>query len=284
MKSKKFLILNYIFIFCIFLLFLNDHFFKWEYSNWITGKLSDFIGILILPFILTFFAPRFLKTNILITGLFFIFWKSKYSNGLIEFYNKFAFIKITRVIDYTDLIALTMLPLSYLIIRNILNNKAGLIKINSNINHRLLLLPSIFILLATSPPKSFYYTYSNGNLRCYHCGFSIPYTQSEIVDKLRKNNIHFDTIRNFKANPEIAYHFNFEKDSIKFYKIKTLIIEQDTLKNVDFSMLSKGKKRTKIYFNGFDYSKKISDEKLKNLLSKYYYKLIKHYIKEKVKK
>jgi len=280
MENRKFLILNYIFIFGILLLFINDHFLKWEYSNWITGKLSDFIGVLILPFLLTFIAPKYLKVNLFITGIFFVFWKSKLSNEFINFYNEFALIKITRIIDYTDLLALTMLPLSYLIIQRIWNNDTIKIKLNNQINHRLVLIPSIFILLATSPPKSLYYTYSNGSLDCYKCGFTLPYSQSEIVDKLKKSNIYFDTI--FKINPEINKIYNFEKDSINFYKINTLVIEQDTLKNIDFSMLNKRNGKTKVYFNGFEYSGNISDNKMKRKLRKYYYKLIKNYIKEKV--
>jgi hypothetical protein len=261
-------------------MFLNDHFFKWEYSNWFTGKLSDFIGVLILPFLLTYFASKYLKTNLLITGLFFIFWKSEFSNSFINFYNKYSLIEITRIVDYSDLIALMMLPVSYVMISRILNDKMKF-KINYQINQIIILIPAIFILMATSPPKSFYYTHSYGSIECYKCGFTLPYSQSEIVDRLKNSNIHFDTI--FNINPEINRIHSFEKDSIKFYKINNLIIEQDTLKNIDFSMLNKRNGKTKVYFNGFEYSGNISDEKMKKKLRKYYYKLIKNYIKEQVK-
>jgi hypothetical protein len=43
------LLFNWIFLSGLILLALNDHLLKWQYSNWLTGKLSDFVGLLILP-------------------------------------------------------------------------------------------------------------------------------------------------------------------------------------------------------------------------------------------
>ncbi len=46
--------MNHAFIMGLVVLFLNDHIFKLEYSNWLTGKLSDLAGLLILPMIISF--------------------------------------------------------------------------------------------------------------------------------------------------------------------------------------------------------------------------------------
>src|SRR5882757_8978914 len=106
---NKNLILNWIFIPGLLLLALNDHYLKNHYPNWLTGKLSDFTGLLIFPMFLAFLFPQQAKSpsselrsslllgrNLrsarlsLITGLFFIFWKSPSSTQLIAFYNRFA--------------------------------------------------------------------------------------------------------------------------------------------------------------------------------------------------
>ena len=66
-----------------------------------------------------FIFPRLKKYAIVLCGLFFIFWKLPISENFITFYNKFAIIPITRVVDYTDLIALFVLPISYVLLKNI---------------------------------------------------------------------------------------------------------------------------------------------------------------------
>src|SRR5947207_2173262 len=135
------LLFNWIFIFGLVLLVLNDHYLKWQFHNWLTGKISDFAGLLILPMFLLFLIPNLAKTASLISGLFFIFWKLPVSEGFINLYNKIALVPIVRIVDYTDLTALSILPLSHLLIQRI-----GKFKINKPA--RLSLNPLIVIIPA----------------------------------------------------------------------------------------------------------------------------------------
>lgn len=94
------------------LLLLNDFYFKAEFHNWFTGKLSDFSGLFVFVLFFQGLFPNKKLNVYLITGLGFIFWKSNYSQGFIEWFSQ-TFYVIHRVVDYTDLLALLVLPVAY---------------------------------------------------------------------------------------------------------------------------------------------------------------------------
>lgn len=280
MKRNKYLLLNYIFIICLIILFLNDHFFKHEFCNWFTGKLSDIVGIIILPLLLNYIFPRLKNHSLWISALLFTFWKSSYSENLINFYNQFAFIQITRIVDYSDLFVLIFLPIPYLVIQKV--EVWNYIKIK-NVEPLFVLMPTLFILISTAPPASFYYTYSNGTFRCYKCNLSVHYSQNEIVEKLQKSNIVFDTILpigNFALNRVPG----FADENIHFYKINEMIIDKDTLRNLDFSMRSSKSDKTTIYFNGMDVNSKIPRYEMDRKIKKYYKSLVLKQISGSLKK
>lgn len=179
---NKYYILNYVFLICLLILLSNEHYFKNEYSNWLTGKLSDISGIILLPLLLVYLFPLLKYMSIVISAILFAFWKSLLSQGLIDLYNESAFIQTSRIVDYTDLVVLIFLPVPYLIIKKIDHLKSIKIK---KIHPLMILFPTFFILMSTSPPLSYYITQSEGNLKCYNCRFTVPYKQTEIVEKLK---------------------------------------------------------------------------------------------------
>jgi branched-subunit amino acid permease len=89
MRNKN-LILNPAFLICLVVLFLNDHFFKFYYTSWFTGKLSDIAGIILLPMLLTYLFPKLKQNSVFVAGLLFTFWKSPFSEGFIKVYNSLA--------------------------------------------------------------------------------------------------------------------------------------------------------------------------------------------------
>jgi len=141
------------FLLALSVLLLNDFYLKAEYSNGLTGKLSDFSGILLISLILFGLKPRYkLIMSLLICGLF-IYWKSAYSDALIQFINHYTPLTYGRVVDYSDLMALSMLPVAYWYVSSktptTLSPLHGLLKIP-------LLLSTSFAIMATSqlaPPQ-----------------------------------------------------------------------------------------------------------------------------------
>ncbi len=94
------------------ILLANDFYFKPYFHNWVTGKLSDFSGLFIFPLFLSSFFPKFKKTIFIMTGVGFVFWKSPASQPFIDLWNAWNLFPIQRVIDYTDLLALGVLPIA----------------------------------------------------------------------------------------------------------------------------------------------------------------------------
>ena len=95
------------------LLLLNDFYLKYEVANFVTGKLSDFAGLFVFSSFFSALVPKKKSEVYVITALFFFFWKSPCSNILIDTWNSFEFFRAGRTVDYSDLVALTVLPFSY---------------------------------------------------------------------------------------------------------------------------------------------------------------------------
>lgn len=112
-RSSQTIFLSNGFIVGLFILFCNDFFLKEIFHNWLTGKLSDFAGLFVFAIFWAALLPRKPKIIYVAVAAFFIFWKSPLSQPLIESINTIAFLNYNRVIDWTDLIALTILPLAY---------------------------------------------------------------------------------------------------------------------------------------------------------------------------
>jgi hypothetical protein len=108
-RKNLFMLLHPLFLFNLFLLIANDHWWKYAYSNTLTGKISDFAGVFVLAvFLVACFRIRKVIA-VLATALFFVWWKSPLSEPVI------SALGFTRVVDYSDLMALTVLPLVFFI-------------------------------------------------------------------------------------------------------------------------------------------------------------------------
>src|SRR5688572_12522313 len=104
--AKTSLLLHPAFIISLIVLLLNDFYWKHEYGNWLTGKLSDFAGLIVFPIFLGEVFKRISKIFIIIfTVLFFAWWKSPLSQPLINIFSSFD-VQLHRTIDYTDLLAM----------------------------------------------------------------------------------------------------------------------------------------------------------------------------------
>lgn len=118
MKNRAHFLLNIVFITGLLLLAFNDHFLKETYGNWMTGKLSDFAGVLILPLFLKYLTGWRNGFVIALTVIFFTWFKSPLSTGVLDAINSFGFVHLARVVDYTDLLSFAVLPLSWWTLRN----------------------------------------------------------------------------------------------------------------------------------------------------------------------
>ena len=100
------------FLVSLALLLANDLYLKAAYPGWFTGKLSDFSGLLVFSLFLFPLLPVGPVKGAAGVAFFFVWWKSPYSSFAIDTFNDIGPTTIGRVVDYSDLFALVVLPFS----------------------------------------------------------------------------------------------------------------------------------------------------------------------------
>jgi hypothetical protein len=137
------------FLTALALLLLNDFWLKVRFPGLVTGKLSDFAGIALiaLPCLAAF--PRRARAIYLAIAAAFLWWKSPLSASFIAFANELLPHDIARVVDYSDLLALFVLPFCSVAARDAPAEPSGL--------RRALTVPivavAVFATAATSFPR-----------------------------------------------------------------------------------------------------------------------------------
>lgn len=303
MKNKRY-ILNIVFIIGIMVLFINDHFLKLWYSNWLTGKLSDFVGMIIFPLFLSFIFPKLKEKSVVLTLFIFIFWKSPFSQSFIDIYNEYSPIAVARVVDYTDYLAFIFLLIPYFLMKKEVLIKSLEVK---NINLLWVLIPSIFVMMATSPPS--YYKYNKGGyVFMNNYSFEVKKSKQEILDEIQKRNIEiekdtstiiikYNEYRNFTKIPEnrkldsLSVDIEKIKNDIKqriknsnYYVIPLLnISETEKIEEIRFYLDEHSdKKQTTIIIESVKIDKKIIDEEGNKKLKKKYIKYLKELKKNNI--
>ena len=295
MKRNKFLLLNYVFVVSIILLFINDHFLKLHFHNWFTGKFSDFLGMIIFPLFLAYIFPKLRTFSILVSFVLFIFWKSPFSEGFIDFYNHISPIAVARVVDYTDFIAFVFLVISFLLIKyDALLQPFKMRKISP----ALVLAPSVFVMMATSPPP--YYRFgSDGLVSFQDYSFKMQKSKTEALDELKNRNILFkkDTLmiirRNNISSESLIMNgtdlktLEVDKEILKkelerkirfydYYIIDSLKIGNETLKDIRFELEELSKSKVKIILKSVVLEERnTNNKKLQKKFRKIYRELLK---------
>lgn len=226
MKPNHTKLAHPIFLLSIILLFLNDWIFKAAFHNEITGKLSDFAGLLAFPYFFSVLFPKYRKSIHWLTVLGFIFWKSVYAQPIIDFVNVVGF-PIYRVVDFTDNVALISVLVSYFLLEHRWYLQLKPIVI------RMIIGVSIFSFLATSPIRPFIMDYNFTN-QVYEFDVNREelisrsnFVQTEAIDELKENIAYPNYFRiDFDSDKDIYY----SKDIYYEEKIDTLAILIDVNK------------------------------------------------------
>jgi hypothetical protein len=301
MKPKQqILLLHPAFLLSLFILLLNDFYLKYTYHNWLTGKLSDFTGLFVFTIFLFALVPFRRIPLLCFSAMFFCWWKSGFSDSLIFFFRSTLQIPVTRVIDYSDLTALLILPLTYFIktpdfsttkIRSVAINASAII--------------SFFTFCATSLPRQLiYYPYRENEI-LFKGIFYSPLSKTEILERFdpRKEGYKKDSVRFYRVTEyeDLYYRIKENNDSLtqwlpltntrdsslfikkpgtEFYTIPTFVLQGDTLYNLEFNIYPSGKnkKATKIVIESFQTNnytpyKYYSDGKYRKNYKKYFNRL-----------
>jgi hypothetical protein len=168
-------ILSVGFIASVFLLLLNDFYLKVVFPGIISGKLSDFAGLFAFPLFFSALLPKKKVWIYIVTGLAFILWKLPITDNFISFWDRYMPYSIGRVIDYTDYLALFILPVSYFY------NPTRSLQINNHIKKLATLSIvslTVFSFLATAG--------THGRIKGYEFNYS-KYELSQAIQKFYEN-------------------------------------------------------------------------------------------------
>lgn len=238
-SHRKRLLYNGSFLLSLLVLLFNDHYWKYRYHNMLTGKLSDVAGLILLPLLLAYLFPRLRQYAVVPAGLFFLFWKLPLSEGFIGAYNQAALIPITRVVDYTDLWTLLVLPFVATLIGRIYRRPDTPQRLR-RLPAAWVLIPCGFALMATSPPKSFYFSRVDG----VQIGKSYKFGMS--------NEALLETLRREGYDVQLDSLYNSDYPwGLRNYCIRNVVLGmKDTIRLISFALepTNKGKK-TRLHLN-----------------------------------
>ncbi|MBX9348383.1 hypothetical protein [Chromobacterium piscinae] len=112
MRSRLYAVIaSWPFLISLLLLLANDWWLKETHPGWLSGKLSDFAGLMLIGLLLQALWPRRFPASAAGLALAWLWWKSPLSTPAIQSFNTALPFAISRTVDYGDLIALWVLPL-----------------------------------------------------------------------------------------------------------------------------------------------------------------------------
>lgn len=111
-RDRHRLLLRWPFLLSLALLILNDAVLKAAWHNAFTGKLSDFAGVFAFAWFWSVAVGRGRAAVHIGVAAGFAWWKSPWSSAAIEAWNALPLFDVARVVDYGDLLALIVLPVS----------------------------------------------------------------------------------------------------------------------------------------------------------------------------
>lgn len=237
----------------LLVMLLNDAYLKGHYHNWLTGKLSDVVGLYVFPVFLCSLFPAHRRRMYWLTAVLFVFWKSDCAQPLIGLLHSVG-LPFTRVVDYSDLLALLVLPLSFRF------GNGGPRQVLRRINAGAIAVVSLLVFCSDSigyhrggpEPVAQYMT--------YYMRSETHRNEQEVLRKLDSMGIKYYADATIVGRycydtslhtPDAKKVRKDERIVFRFYRIKNYAYGADTVGNINFRIISL---QGKTYINvlGFD--------------------------------
>jgi len=192
------LLLSPVFLTSLGILIINDLYLKFAFPGWVTGKLSDVAGLMACALFFQAFFFSYKKHVCISLAIAFVFWKSIYANAFISYFNSLALVEIHRVIDYSDLIAIGILPLAYFY-----SNSFSEKKPSRPVPIFFISVVAMTSFVATSQKKHDYYI--------LHQEYELPFSKETFIEKM-------NALKKNCNNPVFSFNFSSKyKKPIVFY-------------------------------------------------------------------
>jgi len=213
-----------LFIASIILLLFNDFYLKPTYGNVITGKLSDFTGLFAFPFFLSCIFPQYKKDLHVITFFLFILWKSSLCQPFIDLVNSVG-IPVTRVVDFSDNIALISIFISYYFF----NRENKRIELKPVYTWSIIFVSSFSFMATSLPPKTIQ-SYTDVN-KTYKFEKPIEYFIADFNLLQQKEAKLLDKYKiNYTFNPDDGTYIHSESKDTLLRLVRLEGDRKDTIK------------------------------------------------------
>jgi len=211
-----------VFIIAVLLLVLNDWYLKENYPNALTGKLSDFAGLFAFPFLLSVLFPRRAMAMYSGTFLLFIVWKSPLVQPVIDVLRHIR-LPVQRTVDYTDYVALAILPFSYYEFKRPVNYILKPVLVN------FIAVFSALAFIATSMPPGETVNYTDINKM-----YTFKFSKRELVSRL--NLLQLEYVNDMEKWGSAKVDFD-SKANIFYYKdpkdTVAMLIDYEKVRDTD---------------------------------------------------
>lgn len=268
-KIKIELLSARLFVIGLVILLTNDFILKPLFHNFLTGKISDFAGLFIFPYFFSIIFKKQTKIIYLLTGFLFLIWKSTISNSFILWWNDNIFFQIDRVVDYSDLFALIVLPFSYYY----LTNQSVF---RSRIRYAFSLLIgaiSIFSFCATSQPRQEFKLQIDTDRQ-----FTLPISKLELFKQLSYRYGYSDTIEKNLVDTMFYCYFDIPEKWTSLSAIVKIKKVDDTLTNLELDSVVafdvKGRLFAGIDESNVDFIKYLTSKDIENYFEQNYINVI----------
>lgn len=214
-----------LFILAVGLLLLNDFYLKYEFSNFVTGKISDVAGLFLFPYFLSSFRTKHAKAIYIGTAALFVFWKSPLSQELINLAQTIG-IGFNRVVDYTDIFALFILTLSFCYFQRQISTER---KISKYLKIPIGIL-SLFAIWATTLPRE----KVDLNLTV-NTEYELKISKAEFFKLIEPGHGYSDTLEKNLSDSLFYLHFDISNGRIDVTAVATItaIDSKTTRVNLD---------------------------------------------------
>ncbi|MDA6072662.1 hypothetical protein NJT12_23860 [Flavobacterium sp. AC] len=194
-----------VFLISLLILLLDDLFLKTVFHNYLTGKLSDFAGLVVFPFFWSVLFPKRIKEIHIATVLFFCFWKSHFSESFVDLFGFY------RIVDFSDTIALVSVLVSF----QLLKKDPIVYKVQPVFLKFIFLLSSFSFIATTREPEP--YKFENGFL---YLNLKNDSDQKIVIDidcKFSEEEITF--YKNQEIKTALTSHKKFISEHEEEYKL-----------------------------------------------------------------
>ena len=242
--TKKSLLFHPIFIISLLGLLLNDFVLKQAFGNAFTGKMSDFVGLIVFPVFIASIFPRAKDWVSALTAIVFIFWKTPWVTPLIHSINSYSPFIVQRTIDYTDYMALAVLPFVHIMISRgtFGGSEKGILLASFK---KSLLFLSFFAICATSMPPPV--EMPQGTV---YIGkeYTIRRSKEETINMIKSLGYNVEYYENTEDSITLQ---RYSSRNIPYYQTDNIIIKNksygvDTIKQVKYTLHQLNSRKTKI--------------------------------------